>query len=302
MYLFVQVCRASFSAAMTGLQLQLDKRQESHYYQSDNTFWLLSYSILEYRIKLQLLLTMLAALFIGLCLGLFGSGGSIMTVPVLLYLLQMPEKTAIASALGIVALISLVALLPYLYRKHLQWALAAKLALPGILGAWLGSLLSHQVAAFWQILLLAVLMSFSAVNMWRQQLWRWPLSRSWQLLVLGTLLGAVTGFVGVGGGFLIVPLLLAVTSLTMAATIATSLLLIFLQTSSGFISHYLQLQQQGVQLDLKLIATIGALGALGGLLAMPLSQRLPQPLLRRAFAVLLMMLGISLIARQLIAG
>ena len=292
----------SFSAAMTGLQLQLDQQQESHYYQPEHMFWLLRYSILEYRIRTQLLLTMLAALFIGLCLGLFGSGGSIMTVPVLLYLLQMPEKIAIASALGIVALISVVALLPYLYRKHLQWALVAKLALPGIFGAWLGSLLSHQVAAYWQILLLALLMSFSAVNMWRQQLWRWPLTRSWQLLVLGTLLGAVTGFVGVGGGFLIVPLLLAVTSLTMAATIATSLLLIFLQTSSGFISHYLQLQQEGVQLDLKLIATIGALGALGSLLAMPLSQRLPQPLLRRAFAVLLMMLGISLIVRQLTAG
>ena len=97
-------------------------------------------------------------------------------------------------------------------------------------------------------------------------------------------------------------MLLAVTSLTMAATIATSLLLIFLQTSSGFISHYLQLQQQGVQLDLQLIAAIGALGALGSLLAMPLSQRLPQPLLRRAFAVLLMVLGISLIVRQLTAG
>ena len=244
---------------------------------------------------------MLAALFIGLCLGLFGSGGSIMTVPVLLYLLKMPEKIAIASALGIVALISVVALLPYLYRKHLQWALVAQLALPGILGAWLGSLLSHQVAAFWQILLLAVLMSFSAVNMWRQKLWRWPLTQRWQLLLLGTLLGAVTGFVGVGGGFLIVPLLLAVTSLTMAATIATSLLLIFLQTSSGFISHYFQLQQQGVQLDLKLIATIGALGAIGSLLAMPLSQQLPQPLLRRAFSLLLLVLGITLIARQLTA-
>ena len=244
---------------------------------------------------------MLAALFIGLCLGLFGSGGSIMTVPVLLYLLKMPEKIAIASALGIVALISVVALLPYLYRKHLQCALVAKLALPGILGAWLGSLLSHQVAAFWQILLLAVLMSFSAVNMWRQKLWRWPLTQRWQLLLLGTLLGAVTGFVGVGGGFLIVPLLLAVTSLTMAATIATSLLLIFLQTSSGFISHYFQLQQQGVQLDLKLIATIGALGAIGSLLAMPLSQQLPQPLLRRAFSLLLLVLGITLIARQLTA-
>jgi uncharacterized protein len=273
---------------------ELDRHHHKHYYQ----FWLLGYSIIEYMIEAHLLLTMLAALFIGLCLGLFGSGGSIMTVPVLLYLLKMPEKIAIASALGIVAFISLVALLPYLYRKHLQWALVAKLALPGIFGAWMGSFLSSYVAAYWQMMLLAVLMSFSAVNMWRQQLWRWPLQHSWQLLFIGTMLGGITGFVGVGGGFLIVPLLLAVTTMSMQATIATSLVLIFLQTSSGFISHYLQLQHQGVQLDLPLIATIGGLGALGSLLAMPLSKHLPQSLLRRAFAVMLLLLGVSLIVRQ----
>ena len=103
---------------------------------------------------MELILTLLAALIIGLCLGLFGSGGSIMTVPVLLYLLKLPEKIAIASALGVVALISLVALLPYLYRRHLQWGLLFKLALPGMLGAWVGSWASHFVAAQWQLLLL----------------------------------------------------------------------------------------------------------------------------------------------------
>lgn len=242
---------------------------------------------------------MLAALFIGLCLGLFGSGGSIMTVPVLLYLLQLPEKIAIASALGIVAIISLVAMLPYLYRRHMQWRLAARLALPGIVGAWFGSWLSQWLTPGWQLMVLAVLMALSAVNMWRQQQWRWPLSQPWQLWLIGAALGTLTGLVGVGGGFLIVPLLLAVTPLTMSATIATSLLLIFLQTSSGFISHYFQLREQGVVLDLSLILLIGGLGALGSLLAMPLSQYLPQTMLRRGFALMLLLIGVSLLWRQL---
>lgn len=248
---------------------------------------------------MELMLTLLAALLIGLCLGLFGSGGSIMTVPVLLYLLKLPEKVAIASALGVVALISAVALVPYLYRRHLQWPLFIKLALPGMLGAWCGAWTSHLVAAHWQLLLLALLMSFSALNMWRQQIWQWPLQRSWQIVVVGFLLGCLTGFVGVGGGFLIVPLLLAVTSLSMSAAIATSLALILLQTAVGFVGHYQQLQLQGISLDLQLIGLIGALGALGSVLALLISKHLPQTLLRRLFALLLLVLGASLLWRQL---
>lgn len=247
---------------------------------------------------MELILTLLAALIIGLCLGLFGSGGSIMTVPVLLYLLKLPEKIAIASALGVVALISLVALIPYLYRRHLQWVLLFKLALPGMLGAWVGSWASHFVAAQWQLLLLALLMSLSALNMWQQQIWQWPLKRSWQIVLVGFLLGCLTGFVGVGGGFLIVPLLLAVTSLSMSAAIATSLALVLLQSSVGFVGHYQQLALQGQQLDLTLIGMLGGLGALGSMLALALHQKLPQSLLRRIFALLLLGLGASLLWRH----
>jgi hypothetical protein len=248
---------------------------------------------------MELMLTLLAALLIGLCLGLFGSGGSIMTVPVLLYLLKLPEKVAIASALGVVALISAVALVPYLYRRRLQWPLFIKLALPGMLGAWCGAWTSHLVAAHWQLLLLALLMSLSALNMWRQQIWQWPLQRSWQIVVVGFLLGCLTGFVGVGGGFLIVPLMLAVTSLTMSAAIATSLALILLQSAVGFVGHYQQLHLQGISLDLQLIGLIGALGALGSVLALLISKHLPQTVLRRLFALLLLVLGASLLWRQL---
>jgi hypothetical protein len=247
--------------------------------------------------QMELTLTLLCALLIGLALGLFGSGGSILTVPLLLYLLHLPEKLAIATALGIVALISAVALLPYIWRGHLRWALLAKLAVPAILGAWMGGAASQWLDSRWQLALLAVLMAASAVNMWRQQLWSFPLRRSWQLLLVGTGLGCVTGLIGVGGGFLIVPLLLAFTSLTVPAAIGCSLALIVLQSSSGFVSHYLHLQQLGQQPDLALIGMIGGIGALGSLLALTFSERLPQMLLRRGFALLLLLLALLLLLR-----
>jgi uncharacterized membrane protein YfcA len=251
---------------------------------------------------MELMLTLLAAVFIGLALGLFGSGGSILTVPVLLYLLHLPEKLAIATALGIVALISAVALQPYLWRGHLHWPLLAQLALPGMLGAWAGSYASQFLDGRWQLLLLAVLMVLSAINMWRQQLWNFPLQHLWQLLLAGTLLGGLTGLIGVGGGFLIVPLLLAFTRLTVQSAIGCSLALIVLQSSSGFISHYWQLQQQGQQIDLKLIAMIGGVGALGSLFALVVSGKLPQLLLRRGFALLLVLLGLLISVRSLLSA
>ena len=81
---------------------------------------------------------LLAALLIGITLGLFGSGGSILTVPVLIFLLDMPEKLAISTALGVVALISLGAVLPYVWRRQVAGSLLAQLALPGMAGAALG--------------------------------------------------------------------------------------------------------------------------------------------------------------------
>lgn len=251
---------------------------------------------------MELMLTLLAAVFIGLALGLFGSGGSILTVPVLLYLLHLPEKLAIATALGIVALISAVALLPYVWRGHLRWSLLPQLALPGMLGAWAGGYASQFLDGRFQLLLLAVLMMFSALNMWRQQLWNFPLQQLWQLLLAGTLLGGLTGLIGVGGGFLIVPVLLAFTTLTIPSAIGCSLALIVLQSSSGFFSHYWQLQQLGQQIDFKLIATIGGVGALGSLCALFLSDKLPQLLLRRGFALLLVLLGFLLSIRSLLSA
>ena len=243
-------------------------------------------------------LLLAAAIMIGLALGLFGSGGSILTVPVMLYLLKMPADLAIASALGVVALISAVGLIPYLWRQQLPWAILRQVAFPGMIGAVLGSWLSEYLPSVLQLSLLATLMLLSAVNMWRQQLWQFHLSSGWQLWLAGALLGLVTGLIGVGGGFLIVPMLLAVTSLSLSAAIAASLMLVMLQSLVGFITHTWLLAERGVFVDFGLISVVGGVGALGSLLALLLVSKLPQPTLRRGFAVFVVILAGYVLTKQ----
>jgi hypothetical protein len=245
-----------------------------------------------------MLIILAAALVIGLALGLFGSGGSILTVPVLLYLMHLPQAEAVASALGVVAIISFVALLPYLYRRQMPWAVLAQVALPGVAGAILGSWLSEFVAGYLQLSLLAVLMLLSAINMWRQQIWHFPLKNGWPLWFAGAGLGIVTGLVGVGGGFLIVPMLLAVTSLSMSSAIAASLMLVMLQSIAGFASHLWLLAQRGAIVDISTILLIGGVGALGSIAALGLSAKLPQQLLRRMFAVFVVALAVFILTQQ----
>lgn len=239
---------------------------------------------------------LLAALLIGITLGLFGSGGSILTVPVLIFLLDMPEKLAISTALGVVALISLGAVLPYVWRRQVAARLLVQLALPGMLGAALGGFVSQWLPALLQLLILATLMLLSSINMWRSQPWQFQLPHVWQVMLVGTVLGLITGLVGVGGGFLLVPLLLAISDLSSQRVVATSLALVFLQSSSGFVS--LWLSQPQLRPDLWLVGSFGLIGVVGSLLGLLALHYLPQQWFRRAFALFLPVLAVSLVLQH----
>lgn len=241
-------------------------------------------------------LPLLAALLIGLTLGLFGSGGSILTVPVLIFLLDMPEKLAISTALGVVAFISFGAVLPYLWRRQVAGRLLSQLAIPGVLGAAAGGYASQWLPALLQLIMLAILMLLASWNMWRTQPWRLQLLRYWQVMGMGAVLGLVTGLVGVGGGFLLVPLLLAISELPSVRVVATSLALVFFQSCSGFTS--LWFSQPELRPDLTLVATLGSLGVLGSLMGLVVLQYLPQQLFRRGFAMFLPLLAVALVLQH----
>ena len=110
----------------------------------------------------------IGALLIGISLGLLGSGGSILTVPILVYLVGEPEKVAIAESLGIVATISLVGAIPYAIRKEVDWKSVFYFGIPGMAGTYGGAALSVFLTGSMQLMIFATVMLLAAVMMIRK--------------------------------------------------------------------------------------------------------------------------------------
>lgn len=248
-----------------------------------------------------MLLALLGALVIGLSLGLLGSGGSILTVPILVYLIGQPEKLAIASSLAIVGGIALTGALPWTLKRQVDLRSLLWFGLPGMVGTWVGASVSHWMSGAAQLALFAVVMLLAAAMMLRS-LPAAPASgqpgrRRVAILADGLAIGVITGLVGVGGGFLIVPALVLLGRLPMLRAIGTSLWIIALKSLTGFLGYLPVLEKQGLQLDWRLIGLFVMVGATGTLIGMQLANALPQQTLRRVFAVFLMLMGAYIIAR-----
>ncbi len=145
------------------------------------------------------------ALVIGISLGLLGAGGSILTLPVLVFMLHRPEKLAIAESLLIVGLISLVGAIPYGARREIHWRSVLYFGLPGMFGAYLGASFSIYLNSSVQLTLFALMMFGVAWFMLFG-----PLSihgiissgnSNWSLAACGISVGCITGLIGIGGGF-----------------------------------------------------------------------------------------------------
>ncbi|MEL6615065.1 MAG: sulfite exporter TauE/SafE family protein, partial [Bacteroidota bacterium] len=175
-----------------------------------------------------MLYALLGAVAIGLVLGLLGSGGSILTVPVLVYLAGHADKVAIAESLAIVGAIAAVGAMPYARQRLVDWHSVLYFGVPGILGTYAGAALSAFIPGAVQLALFAAVMILAAVLMFRgrkevpegEERPRQPL---WLIAVEGLLVGVLTGLVGVGGGFLIVPALVLLGGLSMRVAVGTSL-------------------------------------------------------------------------------
>jgi uncharacterized membrane protein YfcA len=246
----------------------------------------------------------LGAVLVGLSLGLLGSGGSILTVPILVYLVGEPEKLAIAESLAIVGLIALVGAIPYARSGLIDWRNVAWFGLPGIVGTYLGAWLSQWVSGAVQLLFFAVVMLLAAFMMLRPA----PVfparshRRSWVVIALeGLTVGAVTGLVGVGGGFLILPALVLLGGLPMPLAVGTSLVIIAMKSASGFYKYLNLLPHHNLSVNWGLVVLFAVLGSLGSLIGHQLSRRLPQARLRQAFAAFLIAMGIFILGQNLAA-
>jgi len=241
-----------------------------------------------------MLRTLCGALAIGLSLGLLGSGGSILTVPVLHYLVGQPEKLAIGGSLLVVGLIAVAAAVPYAFSRQVDWRNVAWFGLPGMAGAWLGATLARWVPGPLQLALFALVMLVAAWRMLRGGVMQRPDHETRRLAVVagGIGVGALSGLVGVGGGFLIVPALVLLAGVPMASTVGTSLAVIALNSFTGFLKYLGVLQQQSLELDWRVLLTVAGVGVLGSFAGNRLGRRVPQATLRRLFGWFLVVMGL----------
>jgi len=243
----------------------------------------------------------LGALLVGLVLGLLGSGGSILTVPVLVYLVGEPSKLAIAESLGIVALISLVGAMPFAIRGMVSWRSVGLFGGPGIVGTYLGAYLSQFMVGALQLALFAGVMLLAAVMMFRDDsaIGDSPGLRAfWKVMLDGLGVGVLTGLVGVGGGFLIVPALVLLCGLSMRRAIGSSLLIIALKSISGFVKYVDVMAEAGLSIDWSLVGLFSAVGVVGSIVGGRIGAYVPQARLKRGFAVFLVIMGVAILGQN----
>lgn len=235
----------------------------------------------------------LGAVTIGLTLGLLGSGGSILTVPVLAYLVGQEEKVAIASSLAIVGIISLFAAIPHIYSKKVDWRNVFFFGVPGMFGTYLGAWAASFVTGAVQFIVFAIVMLIAAWRMLKPALITTDTPQRGHLHIIldGILVGIVTGFVGVGGGFLIVPALVLLGGLSMGVAVATSLVVISMKSLSGFIKYQQTLSDLNIIIDWKIIVMVSAVGIVGSLLGNVIAKRIAQDKLQKVFALFLVIMA-----------
>ena len=253
---------------------------------------------------IELILIAFVAVLIGLSLGLLGSGGAILTVPALIYIVGQDEKVAIASSLAIVGLIAFTGAVKYQQHKMIHWPVVWQFGLPSMLGSFVAAGFSVYLSGVQQIILFAVIMILAAFSMLKNKtvVFTQPIvfSFSIRLMIIGLAVGCVSGLVGVGGGFLIVPALLAFTGISMARAVATSLVIITLQSLTGFIKYYSIADQQALIFDWQVIAIIALVGAISSILGQKISTGISQEKLKKLFALFLLIMSIFILTKSTI--
>ncbi len=251
----------------------------------------------------------IAGLVTGILLGVFGSGGSIVTMPALLYLLDVEPKSAIAMSLGIVAITATITALQHWKRGNVNLKVTAIFGLFGVAGTYAGALLGVITPVVLQLGLFAVVMYAAAWKMLKPK----PQPRKsvgaaaviecetgdcdeihyGHIALHGVGVGILTGVVGVGGGFLIVPALVLLSGLSMKRAVGTSLSIVALKSFAGFAGY-----ATAVPIDYGLMAVFTAIAIAGSLLA----HRIHGEHLKKAFGVFLLFVATYILIKSVLFG
>jgi uncharacterized membrane protein YfcA len=235
---------------------------------------------------------------IGVSLGLIGGGGSVLALPILVYVMGIPPKSAIAMTLVIVGTVSLLGIIPHWRAKNVNFRTALIFGSATMLGAFVGAKIATLtfVTETFQMLLFAVMMLLAAVFMIRRTsqpvpadnqlaLYPPPLCKyCWLWLITeGLGVGVLTGLVGVGGGFAIVPALVLLGKVPMKKAIGTSLLIIVFNSLAGFLGYL-----GHVSLNWNLILSFIVAASAGTIFGAYLAEFVPANKLQKSFGYFLL--------------
>ncbi len=243
------------------------------------------------------LLGLALAVLIGVTLGFFGGGGSILTVPLLVYVFGIDAKPAIAGSLLVVCAASLSGALLHWRAGNVELRRGLFFAAAAVPGAYLGGRAGAFVDGSLLLMLFAAMMLLTATVMWRGR--RGPIHPSEgepsarRLLAQGFGVGVVTGSVGAGGGFLIVPALTLWGGLPMPAAVGTSLMIIVLNSLAGFSGY-----ASHIDIDVPLVAAVAAAAVAGSLAGSRLAYRIDPSSLRKAFAGFVALMALLIVQRE----
>jgi uncharacterized membrane protein YfcA len=253
------------------------------------------------------------AIVMGLTLGLFGGGGSILTVPILVYVFKLNPVLATAYSLFVVGFSALIGAI----RKHFDGEIAYKIgflfALPSILSVYatrrflipfipdtiaeLGSFILTKDLAL--MLFFAVVMLIAAYSMirGRKNSEHQEKVPSYPLVVLeGVIVGVITGLVGAGGGFLIVPALVLLVGLSMKEAVATSLVIIALKSLIGFTGDI----SSGQAIDWKFLILFTAFSIAGMIGGLVLAKKIDSQKLKKAFGYFVLVMAVFILVKELL--
>jgi uncharacterized membrane protein YfcA len=261
--------------------------------------------VIERKYLLDLVYVLLSLFFgglVGLLLGLLGGGGSILTIPVLVYIIGQNVHSATGTSLAIVGSSALLGAFLHSRRGDVRLKSGVLLGFMSMLGAVPGVWLNRIVAGETILVLFSILMIVIAVDILRSEpsssqktASRLPCelytSKDWlKIMAVGLLVGVLTGFFGVGGGFLIVPALVLIGNFPIRQAVGTSLLVIFMTSFSGFMSN---LAFGGLDPITVLIFAVG--GSIGVLSGTSLADHVSGRTLNRTFSLFVIFVALYLI-------
>lgn len=239
------------------------------------------------------------SLLIGISLGLLGGGGSILTVPILVYVAGFGAKEAIAASLFVVGVTAAAGAVSHARAGRVQWRTGLLFGLAGMVGAFGGGLLGGVVPGDWLLIAFAVMMLATSIAMLRGRRGgarsgsahaELPVAR---ILVDGAVVGLVTGLVGAGGGFLVVPALVLLGGLPMSVAVGTSLVVIAMKSFAG-LAGYLTT----VSIDWPIVLAVTAMAVVGSVVGGKLAGVVPEARLRQAFGWFVLAMGVFVLVQQ----